>query len=1228
MRPPSLTPAQQAAAVDRAGRNTVLLSGAGCGKTFVLARRFTELLLRHPEANDPQARAEAMGRFVALTFTDKAALEMAQRVRSLLRRLADQAGSDADRQTLRGWLEAACEARISTIHGFCAGLLRACAVEAGLDPAFRVCAETVITDRLLAQAAEETLLEALENDDAELAKLLSETSFEEMVKLLRTLLSRRTHCRWSDYLSPSATQKRWQENLEQQRRLAQDRLRKDDDLHRRAKELDIFQCSDPTDKLLPFVENARRAMQTIFRQPLEQCAEAFETLRNSGKPGNAGSPKCWSAPPKEVRDALKALVAAAEPYALYAESLGEKDEQAAQTVATLARLAQAAEERYRRAKQARSLLDFDDLILYTRDLLTRRDDIRRRLAAGIDQMLIDEAQDTDSAQRDLLLPLLQPEANQPLPDGKLFLVGDAKQSIYRFRGAEVEVFGELREMLGPESRVDLDLSFRTHPAGVCFVNEVFAPMLGADYTPLQSRRAPPHHPTVEILLAAPPRQSPDDKTPETDFTSDQAVEAQAALLARRVEEMLTRSERLVWDAAKETWRAVRPGDIAILFSRMTKSLPYERELQKRNLPYYVVAGAGFFQQQEVLDVLNALRAVENPHDDLAVFGALRSALFGLSDDTLAHLAETHSPPCLPRLDPDRLAGKISEEQMESLRFARDLLTRLAAQKDALGVEELLRRLLGETGCLAALLTRPQGRRMAGNLQLLLDQARAATGQMTLAEFLEEMEEQTVSESRFEQASVAGEDEDVIRLMTIHKAKGLEFPVVFVPDLNRSPNHIRDKLLIRRDGGLTTKLLPGGEVSEASDESDNEETAEEPADLLPLSYRLAREAERRDQEQEMLRNYYVALTRHEDYLVLVGADRRDRTTGRFQDGRSFLARLDDVLGIRRRLEAQETDLPYADGRFRAVLRREETPPPPNTAPNRSLPLETSTPTETVAAPLLGPLPETLGHEELAVTALSDFERCPALFHWRQELHGPEYDGGRREEPPAASAPESAIRHPSPSVAGLSAPSPALLGTLLHRCLEWYDFDAPPSEEELVRRVLAEQEEFLFSAAEAEEVSATLREMLSTFRRHPLAERIAAANTRRCEVDFLLRIGRLTLRGQIDLLYRDARGDWYLVDYKSDRLSSPVDLARQAKEYELQLLVYALAVERFFGQPPAEASLYFLRTGQMHRLSPNRAMLAAAEQRIESLAKRIVSARRTGCFPRCGQPHCPFCRMPLP
>ena len=1220
----SLTPSQKAAGVIRLDENIALRSGAGCGKTLVLAQRFTQLLLNSKDLADP------LGRFVGLTFTDKAALEMSQRIRTMLQALA----KGKNRQRLFGWLEQLPEARISTIHSFCASLLRSYAIEAELDPDFAVCGEKIVTDYLLADATEQAVLGSIETKDAGAAALLTRISFTRLVELVRGLVDQRAQCDLTAYDNPDETLRRWEALARRGREKAQQRLIEDSNARNLLDELVRTSCSDPSDKLLEYRDRAVEVAGWILEAPLEEAGGNFDALAKI-KPGNRGSDKNWGqkGSAKQVRDSIKALQAALGEYAICTESFDEQDRLATETLQTLTHLAQQANRLYRDAKRSRRIVDFTDLITSARDLLSSDEKLRKTLGEGIDQLLIDEAQDTDATQINLLLSLLaggSEKGETPVvpPDGRLFLVGDAKQSIYRFRGARVEVFEDLCERLGQKKQIDLDASFRTHAPGVAFINDLFGNLMGADYSPILSKRSErPDGASVEILLACGPENKPIEN-------ARQSTAAQAALTAQRIEEMLIGREQRIWDRTTEQWREVRPGDVAILFARMTNSLPYERELQKRNIPYYVVAGTGFFQQQEVYDVLNALRVIDSPFDDIALFGVLRSAMFGLDDNTLMHIAETHTPPYLPSLDPDRLKGKIDEAQLATLYFACGLLRRLAAQKDAMGIEGLMRCLLDETGYEAVLLGQFQGRRMAGNIHLLLAQGRAAEGQMSLGDFLAQMGELTLNESRYEQAAVAGESEDVVRLLTIHKAKGLEFPVVFVPDLNAGQMPDRHGLLHRGDWGLTTKVAPNNEAEENHPAEEGD----------PLSYRLANALENEDQQRETIRKYYVAFTRHRDHLVLIGAEMRD-SSGQFKGPGSFLQQMDEVLGITDCVDSGRESLSYGEGKFSAHLRcvlpaaprskSRELPPGRNilnSATGRGdvadAILRTAKKLDAPPPKLLGPLDNSIGHVDIATTALSEFEHCPMLYHWRYELRAPAANYKQTNNSPTKSEirPSKDLGRPE----ALEGPNPKLeidpltLGTLLHRCMELLDFTAPQPPEVLAKTVLEEMD--LLGRLDAEPIMTQVDEILGHFRSHELSRNLAEATEVQRELDFVTSIGRATLRGKIDLFYRDKNGVWCVVDYKSDRLGNDSDLSVKAARYELQLLVYADAVARYTGVESVNTSLYFLRTGRSHRLCVTPQHLAAAQQRIETLTAELIAARRTGTFRRCEKPTCDFCSHP--
>jgi ATP-dependent helicase/nuclease subunit A len=1287
-KPTQLTPAQQQAAVDRIHENLALRSGAGCGKTYVLARRFTELLMSNP---DP---AVALSRLVALTFTDKAAMEMTQRVRKMISDFAAGAGSPADRRRLLEHLEQVSEARISTIHGFCAALLRTHAIEAGVDPDFAVCADELLAQRMIAEAADQALLTAVESRDQAASDLLTRFSYNQAVDLLQDLVNNRTSVQLDSYLDPAATLARWAGLLELQRRRLWENIEKDAEFQADLAELEQSSFADKSGKLTAIRNEFAALAGAVLRDAGERTRENLQRIADI-RPGVAGG---TGPDATQCRASIKRVQARIVEIADQAGEINPLDEQSAAAVATLTRLAAAANDIYRRRKVQAGLLDFNDLLDRTAALLKSNPALRAQLAGQIDQLLIDECQDTDPFQLGMLC-LLVGAATESLPgEGRLFIVGDAKQSIYRFRGAQVEVFEELCKRFGPSRQQQLDVSFRTHRAGMAFVNTVFGKLI-SDYQPTRSNRTvQPPGPSVEVLLAAGEQGFAD---------AQEASDAQAALTARRIREMIDGGEKLVWNADANDWRAVRAGDVAILFSRMTNSLEYERQLAAANVPYYVVAGTGFFGQQEVLDLLNALRVIDNPDDDIALAGVLRSSLVGLDDNVLMHVARHCARPYFHALR-QSLPPALDGPRTAALQAAMDLLADLHGRKDAMGIEAVLQTLLDATGYEAVLLASPYGKRMLGNVRLLLEQARAATaGALSLAEFIAQMDELVINESRYEQAAVAGEREDVVRLMTIHKAKGLEFPVVFVPDLNAGRRGLRGALLNRADWGLTLKLKPAGNSDDDAQDDDEDDAA------LPSSFRAAKALEDDDQAREDIRKYYVAATRHEDHLVLVGADWRTKD-GQFHSAGGFLRSLAEVLDLstaqvltlRERSSDGQEYVCQVDVRYVHSAEASETTTERSArggsatggsatgrsaAPGAAMLKSAADAGQlagNVAAAIAGlPLPELVGpltatpaNLRVAVTALCDFERCPMFFHWRYDLGVPERflrgtgilsvsapsqqqdmgkmpmlqqdmgkmpmlqkdmgkmpmlqkdmgkmpmlqkDMGKMPMLQQDMGKMPMLQKDTGKMPVLHTLDAAMAGTIFHRCMELTDFSAEAAlggAQSLVQRVLAEMG--MDEQVDASALAADLQGMLAKFQSHELWAKLRAAKRIDRELAFETQAPGLVLRGQIDLLYQDEADAWHIVDYKSNR-TGPEGVAPHALQYELQMLVYAMAARGHVGAPPAEATLYFLRAGASLTFQITPDSLDQALQRISKLAGELAHARRGGTFARRQCDACQYC-----
>ena len=275
---------------------------------------------------------------------------------------------------------------------------------------------------------------------------------------------------------------------------------------------------------------------------------------------------------------------------------------------------------YEKRKREQAVLDFNDLLTRVRDLLLgpQGPALRKQLSSRLVLLLVDEFQDTDPLQVELVEIL----CGDGLADGKLFFVGDAKQSIYRFRGADPHVFRNLRQRIPQSGRLPLTKNFRSQPAVLDFVNALFCERLGPGYEPLEAVRQPlSSQPTIEFLWAT---LTPD---PELKPSAEALRRVEADWIARRLTSMFAAGDVVVQDKVTRQGRPAQPGDVAILFRALSDVQFYETALRQHRLPYYLVGGSAFYAQQEVFDLLNLLRALNTPSDEISLAGAAQPVLF-------------------------------------------------------------------------------------------------------------------------------------------------------------------------------------------------------------------------------------------------------------------------------------------------------------------------------------------------------------------------------------------------------------------------------------------------------------------------------------------------------------------------------------------------------------------------------------------------------------------------
>lgn len=845
---------EQRLALEVRGSSVALGAGAGCGKTMVLTERF----LGELEGDD----GRTLKALVALTFTEKASRELRQRIRARCReRIAQGPAADRWRAVLRA-LEAA---PIGTFHEFCARILRARAIEAGIDPEFAILDESVAAS-LRDRAVRTVVRRMLADRDPDLVHLGLDYGLGQIREALATLLGNRTAADLDAWRERSAEELigLWTRAWEEQGRPAV--LQLVSPHARRCREvLERLEAGHP--KLL---ERRDSLLELLPELEHRECGEVvLNRVLELARVNDLGAKGIWPSPEvketvKDIFEVLRKRIGKVLEKSLVSEPLTRES---AENTLGLIRLASRARREYQSIKAARRGLDFDDLLVRTRDLLLRNPGASEGTPGRepVEFVLVDEFQDTDRIQSEVLRLL----GGESLFLERMFVVGDARQSIYRFRGAEPAILGRWRGEFAPEGRLRLTENFRSVPGVIHFVNALFADRLeeveseaeaaaGGGLVPV--REGIREEPVVTFLWALPPDPPDPEMEGEARVSADDRRVNEARCLAQLLRARLSAG----WTILDRRTRQKRPahaGDVAFLFRAMTEVWPYEAALADEGFDYHTLGGSAFYAQQEVRDVVNVLSVVEDPLDEVALAGALRGPFFGVSDDALYWLARK-----FPRGLTDGLARadeivELADHDRRCAARAREFLGRWRDLKDRVPLATLVAAVLDESGFEVALACEFLGARRLANTRKLVRLARDFDRQenITLGDFVARLRADLDNPPREEQAATTEEDSPTIRLMSVHQSKGLEFPIVVLPDLGRRPNPRTPFLGMNADVGLVVRsprlIVPGGDESSGPDPGES------------LGWLAFQAIEDEGDRRESLRLFYVATTRARDHLIL-------------------------------------------------------------------------------------------------------------------------------------------------------------------------------------------------------------------------------------------------------------------------------------------------------------------------------------------------------------------------
>jgi ATP-dependent helicase/nuclease subunit A len=1189
----------------------VVEAAAGTGKTSELVARIVFGI---------KSGHVKLDRIVAVTFTDAAAGELKLRIRDAIEQhRQDENCPPEARKRLNDSLPELEAARIGTIHSFCADLLRERPVEAGIDPLFEVASDDIARP-LFELAFDKWFEQQLANPGEAVRRILRRRPRREYRRDLPGILARRPRDAGPKRTLRAAARElierrdfpaQWRRNPAFDREAAIDALIAE--MTALAGWADAGSATDYFLKSLKeikvFVEDVKRVEDLADRD--YDGLEALLTEMNRGKHwkwvGYASSRTSY--PRDELIPRRNALKESLQSFV---------DEAGADLAPRLREELWSVIEEYERLKERAGCLDFLDLLLKARELVRDNASVRTELQERFTHIFVDEFQDTDPLQAEMLLLLAADDPNEknwrhvrPVP-GKLFIVGDPKQSIYRFRRADVALYEQVKRQIEASGGelVHLNVSFRSAPQIQEAVNAAFSRVMGPATKPAPGADAAG---SADFSLSA--RSSVEQLQTEVCATTQAryvplapyrpGVDSQPAIVALpvpapygdygkvvewKIEETLPDGVAAFvdWLVRESGWTVterehanervpIRPRHVCLLFRRFRSfgtdvTRPYVRALEARRLPHLLVGGSSFHSREEVEAIRNALAAIERPDDELALFATLKGPLFAISDAQLLAYRSRFST-----LHPYKQVPEDLPESLAEVVDALAVLRELHRGRNRRPVADTIGRLLATTRAHAGFANWATGEQALANVTRLMDMARRAeqSGLISFRAFVDWLDDQAENGEAGD-APIIEEGAEGVRIMTVHKAKGLEFPVVILADMTakeaREPSRWTDT-----EAGLCVMRLAGCLPPELQEHADEE---------LQL------------EREEAARVLYVAATRARDLLVVTAVADEHRE--------GWLSTLDPAIypAANESLKP-ETNHPPGCPEFgpdnvafrpsNAVRKKGSVTPglhKPEAGEHRVVwwdpsVLELNRQDEIgarlnklLAADEEGKrseagirdhedwqanrsrVREQAGTPSLRVVTATD--HAATMPHGSASTHPPERDQSRDEQlglfapvPPPPREPEVTI-----ASAGIdfSRPHGKRFGMLVHAVLSVVDLNADAKGVQAV----AELQGRLLGATADEIAAAT--DTVTRALAHPLMQRAAAASIgdrcrRESPIAMQLEDGTL-VEGIVDLAFTDESDlkTWIVVDFKTD-----FEISGRLDEYRNQVLLYALAISRATSQP---------------------------------------------------------------
>ena len=1160
-------------------KHVCVTAGAGSGKTTVLVERYLEIL-RNGNTG-PQS-------IVAITFTEKAAAEMKERVIERLNGAEDI----TDRDNL---LDQMSSAYISTIHAFCSRILREFPFQAGVPANFSIL-QGIDQKLLLQDTVKKTLKYIATNGEdehrRELTHLLQRYGGEKkLVEILVTMIDRRdviAKLKQEVYNDRSSAEIR--ADLEQ--RILE---KEQQDRERMLSAIDIpefVRCLNPVlevargskaedaKDLTPQLEGQydRNPEAPEVLNLIKQIAELITTGENQIRT-QSFLPK--SIDRTGIADQIDFLVSTAKRIKAIPALKPEKENDTTSdtetkngedetdtvetdddfligTVRDLLTLYNRVLNDYDTAKLSQGMLDFNDLQLKTRDLLRDNKKIRAELVGRHQYYMVDEFQDTNEVQYELVMLL-----TDELKSANLFIVGDPKQSIYGFRGADVRVFDKTKEKIRENGGKSISLTenFRSLRDVIGFVNYFFCCLMGkgndnefeVPYEALTQARHLKGNGGIEILIGQ-------DGDPSAN---------EYKLIAQRIHNMIANQEETVrvrGEDGKMSERPIQYGDIAILIRARTHLPDIEHALIEAGIPYLTTGGIGFYQRQEIYDIWNYLNFLNVPSDnDASLAAILRSPAFGISDAELYEISLQKAEKQENKSFWDKAQNY--QTPTKELRRAIDILNTHIEFAHRMPVNRLIGTIVNETGLIGTLQTGKYGQQRWANYQKLLDLARNFDGDentQILPDFIEFLDILITEEPREGQAPIEASS-GAVQIMTIHAAKGKQFPVVILPRLDRQGQTDREPFIDEAFGIGFSPINP---------DNNYQKTEPETVTLMKNRANEKNVAERK-------RLFYVGATRAEDRLILSGTlpdSGNPQQMFKWLHTHLEIGEADPLLNLDVKQKVYYKNGSPTGQNFQLQIPISRTlaePTDTDAAADETIPVE-----------FPGPLPSVLQPTEVpaafSVSELANYARCPLRYQLENVLRIPSI----KQAEPNLNEDEmsAAIRSVLSRIRKLSDTQD--LNTLIQQAFENFP--------------------------EVADAETELRKHIDNFLDSELGQTALSASETRTNQRIYADVEGHVLDGRIDRLFRDETGPWQAIIYETDD-------AQHLEVYSPEMELYSLLIHRCYPEvPTVTINLFFTEHGQCEQGHFSAAELAEAAGRW----REKISALQQGVYEK-NLNHCSFC-----